>query len=272
MPELPEVETVVRGLRRCLSGERLGPVLFASQRIARGDPVGWRSRLGGHRVERIDRRGKYIIIRLSDDNAIIVHLRMTGRLWVKPATYRRGRHDRFMISLVDGRRLVLSDPRQFARVEWSSQSNLENHKGLRTLGPDALTITVAQLLSACSKSHRPVKSLLLDQKRLSGVGNIYADESLFAARIHPRTFADSLGTKRIARLRSAITSILHRAIDLCGTTFDTFADLDGNSGGFGPQLQVYHRTGLPCPVCRSSIRRTILTGRGTHFCPRCQRL
>jgi len=272
MPELPEVETVVRGLRRCLVGERFGTVLFASQRITRSNPSGWRSRLCGRRIEQVGRRGKYIILHLSDDNAMIVHLRMTGRLWIKPASYVRGRHDRLMISLSGDRRLVLSDPRQFARVEWHPRSDLENHPGLQKLGPDALTITSAQLSDACGRSHRPIKSLLLDQTRRAGLGNIYTDESLFSARIHPRTFAVSLGPKRIARLGSAITSILRQAIDACGTTFDTFSDLEGKAGGFGPHLQVYRRTGLPCPRCGSSIRRTILSGRGTHFCPRCQRL
>jgi len=271
MPELPEVETVVRGLRRCLVGERFGAMLFASQRIGRSNPAGWRSRLGGRQIGEISRRGKYIIVCLSDNNVMIVHLRMTGRLWIKPSSYVRGRHDRFMVSLSDDRRLVLSDARQFARVEWRLQSELENHPGLKKLGPDALAITPAQLLDACKRSHRPIKSMLLDQTRVAGLGNIYTDESLFAAKIHPTTFAGSLGPKRVERLRSAITSILHQAIDACGTTFDTFSDLNGHAGGFGPCLRVYHRTGQPCLVCGSSIRRIVIAGRGTHFCPLCQR-
>jgi formamidopyrimidine-DNA glycosylase len=271
MPELPEVETVVRGLRRGLIGARLGAVLFASQRIARSNPPGFRSRMRGHRVEQIDRRGKYIIVSLTGDNAMIVHLRMTGRLWIKSASYRRHHHDRFVISLLDDRRLVLSDPRQFARVEWCSHFDPASHPGLKKLGPDALLITAAQLSDACSKSHRPIKSLLLDQTRLSGLGNIYTDESLFAARIHPRTPADSLGTKRITRLNSAITSVLQQAIEMCGTTFDTFSDLEGKAGGYGPLLKVYQRTGLPCIICQSPIRRVSMSGRGTHYCGRCQR-
>ena len=271
MPELPEVETVVRGLRARVLGRQIGPVLFASKRIKQANSPGWRSRLSSNVVEHIDRRGKYIIIRLSGGNAMVAHLRMTGRLWVKPAAYKREKHDRFVISLGRDCRLVLSDARQFARVEWWPQAQLTKHPSLEKLGPDALTMTPAQLSEACARSHRPIKSMLLDQSRLSGLGNIYADEVLFAARIHPRTIADSLGPKRLARLTAAIRLILQQAIDLCGTTFDTFSDLEGNSGGFGPKLRVYHRTGLPCLVCGSPVRRMVLAGRGTHFCRRCQR-
>jgi formamidopyrimidine-DNA glycosylase len=228
--------------------------------------------MGGQRVEQVERRGKYIIVNLSGESAMIIHLRMTGRLWIKPGSYRRERHDRFVLRLADGRCLVLSDPRQFARVDWCSTSDSAAHPGLAKLGPDALTLTTTQLADACSKSHRPIKSFLLDQTRLAGLGNIYADESLFAARIHPEVFPGSLTSKRIARLRSAISSILQRAIDSCGTTFDTFSDLDGHAGGFGPQLKVYQRAGLPCTVCRSTIRRITLAGRSTHFCPHCQKM
>lgn len=272
MPELPEVETVVRGLRARILRRQIGPVLFASKRITQANSAGWRSHLSGNVVEQVDRRGKYIIIRLSGGNAMVVHLRMTGRLWVKPEEYKREKHDRFVIVLAPDRRVVLSDARQFARVQWWPQARLASHPGLEKLGPDALTVTPAQLSQVCARSHRPIKSMLLDQTRLAGLGNIYADEVLFTARIHPRKSADSLGPKRLTRLTSAIHSILQQAIDLCGTTFDTFSDLEGNSGGFGPKLQVYHRTGLPCLVCGSPVSRQVLAGRGTHFCPGCQRV
>jgi formamidopyrimidine-DNA glycosylase len=271
MPELPEVETVVRGLRARILGRQIGPVLFASKRITQANSAGWRSHLSSNVVEQVDRRGKYIIIHLSGGNAMVAHLRMTGRLWVKPAAYKREKHDRFVMSLGSDYRLVLSDARQFARVEWWPQNQLASHPSLEKLGPDALTVTLAQLSEACARSHRPIKSMLLDQTRLAGMGNIYADEVLFTAKIHPRTTADSLGPKRLARLTLAIHSILQQAIDLCGTTFDTFSDLEGNSGGFGPKLQIYQRTGLPCLVCGSPVRRMVLAGRGTHFCPTCQR-
>jgi len=197
---------------------------------------------------------------------------MTGRLWIKPSSYARGPHDRFMISLDDHRRLVLSDPRQFARVEWCPQTELQNHPGLRKLGPDALEITTAQLSEVCRRSHRPIKSMLLDQTRIAGLGNIYTDEALFTAGIHPSTFTDALAPKPITRLKSAISSILQLAIDACGTTFDTFSDLEGNAGGYGPKLRVYQRTDQPCVRCASSIRRIVIAGRGTHFCPACQRI
>ncbi len=270
MPELPEVETVVRGLRRHLLMRGIQRVIFASERIAAANQPEWESHLRGRRIEAVERRGKYILVRLSGEEVMIVHLRMTGRLWVKPVRYRRAIHDRFILSLDDGRRLVLVDPRQFARVERTTADHLEEHPGLRKLGPDALTIGHATLRCVCKSSHRPIKALLLDQTRLAGLGNIYADECLFRARIRPATPADSLGLIRIERLRTAITSVLTEAIELCGTTFDTFSDVEGTSGGFGPHLMVYRRTGQPCLHCGAIIRRIVISGRGTHFCPRCQ--
>lgn len=271
MPELPEVETVVRGLRRHILGQTLGAVSFASKRVAEANPRSWKVRTQGLQVEQVERLGKYIIVRLNGGSALVIHLRMTGCLWVKPSGYRREKHDRFVLPLADGRQLVLSDTRQFARVDWISPFEPARHSGLRKLGPDALAITQAQFADACAKSQRPIKSFLLDQTRLTGLGNIYADESLLAARIHPMTFPASLAPRRVERLRSALITILQHAIDACGTTLDTFSDLEGRAGGFGPKLRVYQRTGLPCATCHTIIRRVILSGRSTHFCPRCQR-
>ncbi len=271
MPELPEVETVVRGLRRHILGETFGAVSFASRRVGLANARGWKSRTNGEQVGQIARLGKYIIVRFTSGNALVIHLRMTGRLWIKPPSYHRERHDRFVLPLTDGRQLVLSDARQFGRIDWLEPYLLERHRGISKLGPDALTITKAQFAAICSKSHRPIKSFLLDQTRLAGLGNIYADESLFAARIHPEAFTDSISPHRLERLRLGMITILQNAIDACGTTFDTFSDLEGEAGGFSPQLKVYQRTGMPCADCRSAIRRIVLSGRSTHFCPRCQK-
>lgn len=271
MPELPEVETVVRGLRRHILGDSVRRVRFASLRIARANRPGWKRALAGRTVEHIDRRGKYILTGLSGGHAMLTHLRMTGRLWVKPSPYRRGPHDRFVAELGSGRVLILSDARQFGRVEWVPAEMIDAHPSLSGLGPDALTIGLEELRTRLRQSRRPIKSLLLDQTRLAGLGNIYVDESLYAAGIRPTAPAAGLGRDRVRRLHDAIRDILERAIAACGTTFDTFSDLTGAAGGFGPQLLVYHRHGEPCRRCGTALRRIVVGGRGTHFCPRCQR-
>ena len=271
MPELPEVETVVRGLRRMLIGARLGPVEYASARISRANRRGWKLQLPGREITAIDRRGKYIIVHLSGGHALVAHLRMTGRLWIKEAPYRREIHDRLIIGLSSGECLVLNDARQFARVEWRAPGTLGTHPGLAKLGPEAPGLAAAEFHRICQKSRRPIKSLLLDQTRLAGLGNIYADESLFKAAIRPSTPAGSLGPKRTARLQEAIQSILASAIEACGTTVDTFSDVEGSAGGFAPFLMVYGRTGQPCRVCKAAIRRIQIAGRSAHYCSRCQK-
>lgn len=271
MPELPEVETVVRGLRRALTGSSVGAVEYASTRVSRANRRGWKVALAGKGITAVSRRGKYIIIHLTNDHAIVAHLRMTGRLWVKAEPYQRDPHDRLIVTLSSGRCLVLNDSRQFARFDWRAPGTLDSHPGLAKLGPEAPEITAAELRAICHQAHRPIKALLLDQTRLAGLGNIYADEALFKAGIRPTTMASSLGPKRVARLHESIQTILARAIEACGTTVDTFSDVEGTSGGFAPYLMVYRRTGEPCRVCHSAIRRIALAGRGTHYCNRCQR-
>ncbi len=271
MPELPEVETVVRGLRRHILNDTLQRVRFASLRISRANVSGWKRRFTGRAVTNIARRGKFIVVGLTDDHTMVIHLRMTGRLWVKPLPYRRGPYDRCVIELASHRALILADTRQFARLQWVGPGQLDSHPSLQILGPDALTIGLDELRTILRQTRRPIKALLLDQIRIAGLGNIYVDESLHAAGIRPTVPSSRIGQERVIRLHTAIRDILTRAIAACGTTFDTFSDLGGQAGGFGPQLRIYHRHGQPCLQCGAIIRRIVVAGRGTHFCPRCQR-
>lgn len=270
MPELPEVETVVRGLRRSVIGARLGSIRYASSRIAASNQRGWKAALSGRRITDVGRRGKYIILHLSGGHAVVAHLRMTGRIWIKAVPYRRHAHDRLIVTLSSHRCLVLNDTRQFARFDWRAPGALNAHPGLAKLGPEAPDLTAAYLRRLCQRTERPIKLLLLDQTRIAGLGNIYADESLFLAGIRPHSPAASLSPRRVKHLHEAIQKILARAIEACGTTVDTFSDIEGSSGGFAPSLMVYRRTGEPCRVCGSPIRRMRLAGRGTHYCDRCQ--
>jgi len=271
MPELPEVETVVRGLCARVVGLRLGEVIHQSDLIRSANVPGWEAHVPGHLIREVERRGKYIILHLDKDAALVIHLRMTGRLWIKPADYQPLPHDRCIISLERSSGLVLSDTRQFARVQWRPAGTLETDPGLARLGPDALEIGLARFQALCQRSARPIKSFLLDQSRLAGIGNIYADESLFRSGIRPTTRALVISRVRLKRLHTSIRVILNRAIRSCGTTFDTFSDLEGRAGGFGPRLRVYGREGQPCHRCGALVRRIVIAGRGTHFCPRCQR-
>jgi len=271
MPELPEVETVVRGLRRALANDRFGEVLHASMRVNRANRRGWKTAIAGKAILDVGRRGKYIIFHLANGHSVVGHLRMTGRLWVKEEPYKRGVHDRLIMRLASNRCLVLNDARQFARFDWRPPGALETHPGLAKLGPEAPEIGAEEFTVLCKNAHRPIKALLLDQSRLTGLGNIYADESLFQAGIRPTSNASAISRKRVLRLREAFQAVLQKAIEACGTTIDTFSDVEGSSGGFAPHLMVYRRTGEPCRVCHTPIRRIELAGRGTHYCSRCQR-
>lgn len=276
MPELPEVETVVRALRARILGVRMERVAYAARRVASGNPPRWRTRLKGRTIERVSRRGKYIVFHFSGDHHLILHLRLTGSLRLVRPDVPRGPHDRLVLVVSGGRlrsrrHLILRDMRQFARVEWCAPGALALHPALAKLGPEANELTTDLLKPILAASRRPVKTLLLDQTRLAGLGNIYVDESLFIARIHPLTPAHAISSRKAGRLTTAIVEILEAAIAACGTTFDTFSDLSGRAGGFAPRLQVYQRTGAPCPRCRTKLRRIAVGGRGTHFCPRCQR-
>jgi formamidopyrimidine-DNA glycosylase len=276
MPELPEVETVVRALRKNIRGARLDRVVYASRRVDSACPRRWRQRVPGQTIETVTRRGKFIVMMLSDRAHLVVHLRMTGRFRLRRATHSRDPHDRLILAVSGGRlktphHLVFVDTRQFGRVDWCAPGALDAHPGLARLGPDANKVTHADFRRILASSRRPIKPLLLDQTQVAGLGNIYVDESLHAARIHPETRSGTIGPQRVRRLHVVIGEILDAAIRACGTTFDTFSDLSGTAGGFAPQLTVYQRTGLPCISCARPIRRITLAGRGTHFCPQCQR-
>lgn len=240
-------------------------------RVNRANRRGWKAALASKEITGVSRRGKYIIFHLTGGHSVVAHLRMTGRLWVKPEPYKRGAHDRLIVTLSPARCLVLNDSRQFARFDWRQPGALDSHPGLAKLGPEAPTMTLEQFRTICKNANRPIKALLLDQTRITGLGNIYADESLFQSGIRPTSMANALGPKRVQRLHGAFRAVLAKAIEACGTTIDTFSNVEGSSGGFAPFLMVYHRTGEPCRVCGCAIHRIQLAGRGTHYCPRCQR-
>ncbi|MCK4856960.1 MAG: bifunctional DNA-formamidopyrimidine glycosylase/DNA-(apurinic or apyrimidinic site) lyase [candidate division Zixibacteria bacterium] len=268
MPELPEVETIVRGLTTELGGRKIARVTYVSDHLLRLEPR--LTEIGGDTLESFSRRGKYIITSLKSDRKLLIHLRMTGCLVIKSKWERRGKHDHLAITFANwDRKLVFRDLRKFGVVQFYQEGN---GCGLDSLGPEATQITARELHLRFRKSNRPVKLFLLDQTKIAGLGNIYVDESLHRARIHPLQNTAKITLPTTARLVRAMRHILREAIKHLGTTFDSYRGANGNPGEYRRYLRVYHNTGNKCRSCGGVIEKIKLGGRGTHFCPTCQKL
>lgn len=261
MPELPEVETVVRSVRPHLLGKRIVAAEFTSPHVTPGNRGALAKKLTGRTVQSVTRRGKFIQIEL-DAGFLTVHLGMTGKLLTSGA---RETHTYGVFTLDDGV-LLYHDPRQFGTIEWSPQV----HPRVGRLGPEPLEITLEDFRARLKRKTK-MKSLLLNQTFLAGVGNIYADESLFAAGIHPLASAEKLSKARAEKLWSAIRGILAHSIELGGSSISDYVDAEGRKGWFQVEHRVYGRDGEPCVQCAGPIRKTLVAQRGTHFCPVCQR-
>lgn len=264
MPELPEVETIVRGLRSTV-GSRIERIDVLDKRL-----VLPQDKIAGRTVEGVARRGKYIIINLSDGGSLIVHLRMSGRLALaRSATEEK--HTRFILHLDHGRVIYFINPRRLGTVEYS-QDGFPHELGLEPLSD---TFTAHRLYEIAGASRAPIKPLLMDQKKIAGLGNIYSSEALWRAKIDPRRNANTLTRDETTRLYHAIRSILHEAIDNAGTTFgytvSDYKDAYGDYGKFQEMLAVYGRAGERCPRCGEGIVRIRQAGRSTYFCPGCQK-
>ncbi len=275
MPELPEVETTARSLRPRLIGRRI--------RIVGG--VDWprmlpntsedelRGVLLGLAVTTVDRRGKYLLIGFEDDRWLALHRKMSGNVLLRPAEAAPEAHTHFEMGLDDGWLLRFVDARKFGRVYlFASRADLDAFIAAR-LGPEPLTELDAASLRELLRGRRGrIKSLLLDQAFLAGVGNLYADEALWEARVHPLRAADSLTTHEVRRLAPAIKQVLVMGIERRGTSFSNYRDADDTPGENQDHLNVYGREGQPCPRCGTMIKRIMIGMRSAHLCPRCQRL
>lgn len=262
MPEGPEVETVVRSLAPMLVGRTILHAEFHSRFVTPGDRVLLGKQLMGRTVRSLRRHGKFIVAEL-DKGVLVVHLGMTGKLLMDAA---RGTHAYGIFDLDRGV-LVYDDPRQFGRIEYSEELPAR----VAALGPEPLVISLQEFSKELRRRKAPVKALLLNQRFLRGVGNIYADEALFRARINPKTIAAKIGPERAARLHQAIFEILTMAIEHRGSSIADYVDAAGERGSFQMLHQVYGRGGEPCRVCGTPIRKIELAQRGTHYCPRCQK-
>lgn len=269
MPELPEVETVARGLRAHLVHREILALRehFPGVLLV-GDGVDLRA--AGGRVLAVRRRGKLLLIELQGDLVLSVHLRMTGRLSVEPAQLPRAAHTHVTASLDDGTELRFADPRRFGRVELRRRADLEATAFLRRLGPEPFELDAAGLGARLGNHTGPLKSVLLDQRVVAGIGNIYADEILFAAGLHPRQEANHLLEGELEALCAAMHAILAAAIEGGGSTLRDYRMLDGRTGAYQDRHAVFGREGQPCPRCTLPLRKTKLAGRGTHYCSQCQ--
>ncbi len=275
MPELPEVEHVVRALRQAVTGRR---IIAAQLRLPRTAPLIssriFARKLKGARIEGVSRRGKYILIELSGERVLLVHLRMTGKFVRLSHEQKLPPYSHAIFYLDDDTRLVFCDMRQFGRMNLVSAAQLHETAELSILAPEPLseTFTIAHLQQVLSRSHRSLKQLLLDQTRVLGLGNIYASESLFLARISPFAESARLSKARVVRLHEAIQQVLEEAI-AGGSTLRIDLDDEGSSyiGSSERFWRVYEREGEPCVRCGSKIRRAVQGGRSTYYCPKCQR-
>lgn len=297
MPELPEVETVRRGLQRALAGRRIVKATLRRKDLRLPLPRRFSARLQGRRVDEVARRAKYLLIHLDDGSVLIAHLGMTGRFTVvapsgssvslgeeesvaSPAGVGEGLHDHVVFDFDDGTRVVYSDPRRFGLMDLAGPGRLAAHRLLRGLGAEPLSeeFDAACLARLLDGSRAPLKAALLNQRRIAGLGNIYVSEALHRAGLSPRRRAGSLVSRgrpdpRLAVLAAAVRAVLDDAIAAGGSSLRDYAGADGSPGRFQDRFDVYERHGEPCrrPGCRGRIKRIVQAGRSTFFCPVCQK-
>lgn len=289
MPELPEVETVRLGLQPALVGHR-----FTKVETRRGDlrvpfPVHFTERLTGHKVVELERRAKYLLARLDSGETLVMHLGMSGRMSVyaegkarklgqyvyeaPPASAGHGKHDHVVFETDAPARIVFTDPRRFGLMTLVATDGLDDDPLFKGLGVEPLSgsFNAAYLDRVLKGKKTPIKSALLDQRVIAGIGNIYACEALFRAGISPKRSAATVSGKRAVALAKAVKAVLKEAIRAGGSSLRDYAGADGALGEFQHHFAVYDREGKPCPECKGTIRRIVQAGRSTFYCPSCQR-
>ena len=273
MPELPEVETVRRALQSSLEGARIQSVKLRRKDLRVPFPPSFTRRLEGRTIQGIERRAKYLLFRLDSEELLITHLGMTGRFSIDAAAPRRYEtHDHVIFLLADGRCLRYNDARRFGLMTLAQEAALPGHALLSHLGPEPLqaAFSDAYLAGALAARKGPVKPALMDQALVVGVGNIYASEALFLAKIHPATPA-RLAAKKAPLLAASIRRVLEAAIASGGSSLRDFVQLSGETGYFQHHFNVYGRKGEPCFACGSPVQKNVQAGRATFFCGSCQK-
>jgi formamidopyrimidine-DNA glycosylase len=268
MPELPEVETTVRGLEKVLLGQRIARVELRRDALRRAFPADLGQRLTGARIISLGRRGKFGLIHSDRGDTFVFHLGMSGKWRVDPTDLHR--HDHLLIETEEGRRLALNDPRRFGSVDLVPTDEVAKWGLIAELGPEPMGLDPEWLRERLGGRSAPIKTLLLDQRIVAGLGNIYVCEALHRAHIGPRRAGGRLSRESIARLVAAIGDVIAEAIEAGGSTLRDYARPDGELGYFSKRFAVYDREGKACS-CGGTVRRIVQGGRSTFFCPRCQR-
>jgi len=275
MPELPEVETVRRGLALKMTGRRILKAELRRPDLRRPFPPALAERLEGARVGALRRRGKYILIELDADGLLLLHLGMSGRVTAGPAVSPDAPHDHVVLRLDDGTVIRFNDPRRFGLIDYMKRGEEVRHPLLAGLGPEPLEaeFTGAYLAAALAHKMTPIKSALIDQRIVAGLGNIYACEALFRAGISPQRVAASIGRGRADRLVAGIRAVLIEAIEAGGSSLRNYVQADGELGYFQHRWAVYGHEGVPCPGCNcaTGVRRIVQAGRSTFYCAKRQR-
>lgn len=274
MPELPEVETVRKGLERLVVGKTIEQVtIFWPRIIEQPDVEVFEKKLIGQKIKKMERRGKFLIFKLTNYD-LISHLRMEGKYETHLPTDEKDKHTHVIFSFTDGTELRYLDVRKFGRMVLVDQDQAANYKGILLLGPEPIPtdFKLLEFRKSLKKHKKAIKPLLLDQRLVTGLGNIYVDEALWGAKIHPEQLANSLNTKETERLYEAIIDVLARAVEAGGTTIRTYLNALGEAGKFQVSLNVYGQKDKPCPRCGTPIKKIKVAQRGTHFCPKCQKL
>lgn len=290
MPELPEVETVCRGLDAALTGKRITRVIARRPDLRVPLPDGFGQRLTGARIQHFSRRAKYILAALSTGETLIIHLGMSGRILIthhggksQPGNFHHAqkeapepaKHDHVVIEVEDGTAAIYNDHRRFGLMALAPTTELPGHRLFRDLGPEPLEpgFDAVALSTALKGKNTPIKSALLDQRVVAGLGNIYVCEALFRAGISPKRKASTVAGERAARLVPEIKAVLRDAIKAGGSTLRDFAHADGELGYFQHRFRVYDREGEPCRTkgCKGTVKRIVQAGRSTFYCGQCQR-
>ncbi|MFQ5680661.1 MAG: bifunctional DNA-formamidopyrimidine glycosylase/DNA-(apurinic or apyrimidinic site) lyase [Candidatus Omnitrophota bacterium] len=265
MPELPEVETIKRELSRTIVGRKIVDVVIRNPKVIKQpSPKAFRSQLKGKVIRGVLRRGKVLIWELSPHKSLTIHLRMTGQL-VYPGN---GQKSRVSFIFADKATLDFNDSRVLGELRLLS--DWRSLRFIRELGPEPSELTAARFCDLLSRKGAKIKPLLMDQRVISGIGNLYAAEALFRAKVHPQRPARTLSDKEKGLLFKEIKATLSEAIRCGGSSMDQYVRVSGKRGNYAVRHKVYNRAGKPCPACNTPIKRVVLGGRGTYFCPRCQ--
>ncbi|MFH5810390.1 DNA-formamidopyrimidine glycosylase [Companilactobacillus sp. FL22-1] len=272
MPEMPEVETVRRGLNSQVKGRKITHVEIRYQNLITGDVKQFSEFVTGATITDVGRRAKFLLIHLDNGYTIISHLRMEGRYRISADPSAIDKHSHAIFSLDNGEKMIYNDVRKFGRMQLWPTAELSTNKSIMKLGPEPLSpdFTFEKLKPRIMRHRKDIKTVLLDQSGLSGLGNIYVDEVLWQVKIHPQTPANHLNDEDIKAIIVASNQEMESAIANGGSTVRSYIDATGHKGNMQNSLKVYGKEGTPCPRCKTEIEKIKVGGRGTHFCPKCQ--